>query len=224
MNQKEIIEVLWLTKDRLSNALNDHPLGATTLTSGLEASSVAIDHIRDNVGVQLTDALDDAMENRHELSVGDLFQRVSGIRSMVEIQIEVLSLHPKRTDNEALLPTFSINEDEKEKIAHLCSEMREIVHKSSEFDDPHKVRLLNRIAAIENEALKAKGLFDVVRGGMNDLGETLGTFGTNIKPLTDRMQEVVGIARRGASEYEKLPKPDEVKKLPSPEAAAKEKH
>ena len=124
---------------------------------------------------------------------------------------------PDKQEVEALVPTFSVDEQDAERIFELCSEMRKIVLASTDFDQPHKVGLLNRIAAIESQTQKPKGLFDVVRGGINDLGETLGKFGKEIKPLTDRMNEVVSIARKGSEQYKQLPEPVEIKQLPSPE-------
>jgi hypothetical protein len=116
-----------------------------------------------------------------------------------------------------LIPSFSISANEKKKIFQLCAAMRKIVLASHIFDHPHRRRLLNRIAAIEAETEKPRGMFDVVRAGISDLGETLGKFGTDIKPLTDRMTEVVQIARKGSKQYDQLPEPEEVKKLPPPE-------
>jgi hypothetical protein len=121
------------------------------------------------------------------------------------------------TKSDNLLPFFTLDEDEKSRVLELCEKMRKIILSTNAFDEPHKVRLLNRLAAIEREVLKDKGLFDVVRGGMDDLGETLGKFGTNIKPLTDRMKEIVQITRRKSPAYDQIPAPEEVLGLPSPE-------
>ena len=59
-------------------------------------------------------------------------------------------------------------------------------------------------------------MLDVICGGVSDIGETLGKFGVDIKPLTDRMTEVMQITRAGSKEYEQLPAPEEVKQLPKP--------
>jgi hypothetical protein len=116
-----------------------------------------------------------------------------------------------------LVPTFTLEKKDIGRISELCSAMRKIVFATPDFDAPHKTRLLNRIAAIEAEVHKPKGLFDIVRGGINDLGETLGKFGKDIKPLTERMEEVVKITRRATKEYDQLPPPDEIQQLPKPE-------
>uniref|UniRef100_UPI003B51914E hypothetical protein n=1 Tax=Roseovarius indicus TaxID=540747 RepID=UPI003B51914E len=124
--------------------------------------------------------------------------------------------------SDALIPSFSLPEKDKDRIAELCEKMRRIIFSTTDFDEPHRLRLLNRIAAIEAEIHKPKGMFDVVRGGIDDLGETLGKFGKDIKPLTDRMQEVVSIARKNTKEYDQLPEPEEIKRLPSPESGGNE--
>ena len=88
-------------------------------------------------------------------------------------------------NTDALIPTFVLNENDRLRISDLCEKMRKIIFSTQEFDESHRVRLLNRLAASEAEIHKPKGKFDVVRGGINDLGETLGKFGKDIKPLTD---------------------------------------
>ena len=131
---------------------------------------------------------------------------------------EEFRLEPEvQSDSEnTLIPMFSLEKKDISRVVELCSQMRKIVFVTADFDSPHRLRLLNRIAAIEAEVLKPQGIFDVIRGGIDDVGETLGKFGVSIKPLTDRMAEVVGIARRKTKEYDQLPSPDEVKKLPPP--------
>ena len=126
------------------------------------------------------------------------------------------------SSTEELLPVFELEQHDKERIFKLCTDMRKIVFASSVFDEPHKKRLLNRIAAIEKQVHSPKGLFDVILGGVSDVGETLNKFGTDIKPLTDRMTEVAQIARKGTKEYDQIPAPEEVKKLPAPDIEERE--
>ena len=136
--------------------------------------------------------------------------------------LEVAKSFPKTKSYSSgeLLPTFELSEPDKDRVIKLCSGMRKIVFASDDFDEPHKKRLLNRIAAIEQQVQSKKGLYDVVLGGVSDLGETLGKFGKDIKPLSDRMAEILQITRNATKEYDQLPAPDEVKKLPAPDSEA----
>jgi len=141
----------------------------------------------------------------------------------------VLDLHekyppPKKSivEGSELLPTFKLQKKDKDRVLGLCAQMRKIVLSTEAFDQPHKRRLLNRIAGIENQVEQPKGLLDVVLAGVSDVGETLGKFGQDIKPLTDRMQEVSKIARANSEEYKQIPSPDEIKQLPAPDASGDE--
>ena len=143
-------------------------------------------------------------------------------RELVVRAIALLELHlelgseQQVSSNDALLPTFSLPQDDKSRVLELCGQMRQIIIKTDFLDDPHRRRLLDRVAGIEHQVHQPKGIFDIVRGGIDDVGETLGTFGKNVKPLTDRMKEVAQIARRNTQEYDQLPAPEEIKQLPAP--------
>lgn len=130
--------------------------------------------------------------------------------------LNVFASLPKRTiqtPTEHLLPTFTLETKDKTHVLKLCAKMRMIVLATEVFDQPHKRRLLNRIAGIEYQVEQPKGLLDVVRGGVSDVGETLGKFGTDIKPLTDRMKEVMQITRKNSKEYDQIPAPEEIKQI-----------
>lgn len=148
----------------------------------------------------------------------NLFQRLARILEVIDsLPTELKHVQERGSPTSTtLVPMFELKKPDKERIFELCTAMRKIVFVTVDFDQPHQLRLLNRIAAIEAETQKDKGIFDVVRGGLNDLGETLGKFGKDIKPLTDRMAEVVSIARKGTKEYDQLPPPEDVKRLPAP--------
>lgn len=132
---------------------------------------------------------------------------------------ELASKFPfKGTEKNSLTPTFSAKGKDRKRMLDLCMQIRKIVLSSEAFDHPHRVRLSNRVAAVEAEIHREKGLFDVVLGMVSDVGETLGKFGRDVKPLTDRVDEVAKIARANSEEYKQLPAPDEVTKgLPAPE-------
>ncbi|NTT85186.1 hypothetical protein [Tabrizicola fusiformis] len=121
------------------------------------------------------------------------------------------------TIEDELDPTFSLAPSETALVFRLCAEIRAAISSSKLFDVPHKRRLLNRVASIEREIHLPKGRLDVILGGMSDFGETLGKFGKDVKPLVDRMTEIMGIAREKSEDYDQLPRPDEVKRLPPPD-------
>ena len=117
---------------------------------------------------------------------------------------------------------FEIDDDDKGKILALCQKMRKIIWATDVFDDPHRIRLLKRISAIETQVHEPKGMYDVILAGVVDFGDAAGKFGEKVKPLTDRMREIGLVARKGAREYDKIPAPEEVKRLPAPEDGSTE--
>lgn len=159
----------------------------------------------------------------HKLLSDGHTNRSSSQRSLGQRLNRILSIEEKfplsvsEFDATDVTPTFTLADAEKERIFLLCTQMRKIVFASEVFDAPHKKRLLDRIAAIEKQVYQEKGLLDVVLGGVSDVGETVNKFGNDIKPLTDRMAEVMKIARSGSKEYEQLPEPEEIAALPKPE-------
>lgn len=146
--------------------------------------------------------------------------KIEYVQRLVEINKITVEFPKKDLDgtlSDELIPSFQLPISDKSRVLALCQEMRKIIFSADHFDEPHKRRLLNRIAAIEQQVHQKRGYFDIVRGGINDLGETLNKFGKDIEPLTKRMQEVVQIARKATKEYDQLPPPEEVKKLPPPD-------
>lgn len=116
-----------------------------------------------------------------------------------------------------LEPTFSLGKKDKERVIELCSKIRKIIFATTEFDQPHKRLLLDRIAAIEYQVEQPKGKLDVLRAGVSEVGETLGKFGTDIDPLTKRVKEIFQIGRSNSDEYAQIPAPEDIKQLPKPD-------
>ncbi len=189
----------------------------------LEASRIPLEELDEQISSNILKTIENLLDPETSASAEYLAAGIDRLRKMLEVQIEMLSLTDDTAyyspDSAKLFPTYELDADEKERIFSLCSQMRKIVLSANGFDEPHRLRLLNRIAAIEAETHKPKGMLDVVLGGVTDVGETLGKFGKDIKPLTDRMKEVAGIARKGTKEYDQIPAPEEVKQLPAPEAS-----
>ncbi len=183
----------------------------------LEGISVFADAAKEHLPDSFFDVLSEfrtRMSNADETDPSEPY-----FRRLQAIVLATITVNSYTSDTAFLTtyPTFNLDQSEKDRIALLASQMRKIVHASELFDNSHKVRILNRISSIENEVLKPKGLFDVILGGTSDIGETLGKFGVDIKPLTDRMKEIKQITRSKTKEYDELPAPDEIKKLPAPD-------
>ena len=114
---------------------------------------------------------------------------------------------------DAVLPLFTLGESDRTRVLKLCADMRKIVLSTDAFDHPHKIRIANRIAAIEVQVHKEKGILDVILGGVVDVGETLKRFGKDIKPLTDRISEIRRITQENTPEYDQIPPPEEIKQI-----------
>lgn len=171
---------------------------------------ILIDSIEGNLPerfISLAHSIDGAFEHWENFDLQVVLSRLLRI-------LEVSKSLPKATTAaENDLAYFQITQAEKDAITMLASDMRKIISTSTQFDRPHKVRLLKRISAIEEEVQKEKGMFDVILGGINDIGETAGKFGDDVKPLVERMAEIEQITRGKSPDYAQLEKPAELLKL-----------
>lgn len=133
--------------------------------------------------------------------------------------IEAIAFLARSPDEQSdkLLVEFDLAPDDKARLLLLCEQMRKIIWSAEIFDDAHRVRLLNRVSAIETQVHKSKGNLDVILAGIVDFGDAAGKFGERVKPLTDRMREIGLVARKSSKDYDKIPAPDEVRRLPKPE-------
>lgn len=134
-----------------------------------------------------------------------------------------IKLQPKVITTDELEPTFEISNKDKEHVLKLCEKMRKIILATHIFDEPHKVLLLNRVAGIEYQIHQPKGKLDIIRGAVSDVGETLLKFGKDLKPLTDRMNDVLRITRKGSKQYDQIPAPEDIKKITDQSKESEEK-
>ncbi len=145
------------------------------------------------------------------------------LKNRLKASLEVGKQYPTEKNNEhdqntfELIPRFHLGEKDKARVYELCTDMRKIIFASEVFDEPHKVRLLNRIAAIEKEVHRELGKLDTVLAGVVDIGDALGKFGRKVEPLTKRMKEVADITRGGSKQYEQIPASEEPLGLPAPD-------
>jgi hypothetical protein len=192
-----------------------HGMGSHFSRADLDAIMMLIEVSRAEIPKRFIDLAID-LDNNFEIKVGD--SRSVFIDRSLRI-FEVFEKFPTISsdlEESEITPTFVISTEDKKRVLELSAEMRKIISFSEVFDAAHKRRLLDRISAIEKQVHQKRGTFDTILGGVSDIGETFGKFGKDIKPLTDRMAEVLSITRKGTKLYDQLPAPDEVKRLPAP--------
>ena len=173
----------------------------------------------------LLDIYDTAANRNDNKAAVAYAERMVGLLEGIDRSVDYPAPPPPlriETDIEIQPPLFILDGDERKMVLRLASEMRKSVVSSDFFDRAHKVRLIKRISAIEAEVHKPKGMFDVILGGISDVGEAFGKFGTDVKPLVERMEEIRKITRSKSAEYDQLPAPDEIKRLPAPNSGDEE--
>ena len=171
----------------------------------LSAINANLNHVIKNIEELITN-----IEFLNTSNFEDDFKRI-----YLELNRSRFEQHIKK--ERSISEIFFLDLDDRARVMGLITEMRHIVHQSATFDDAHRRRILKRLAKIEDEVLKAQGNFDTILAGIAEIGETLGQFGKDVKPLTDRMQEIRKITQRSTKNADQLPAPEEPRKLPPPE-------
>lgn len=199
--------------DRAVNAADDVSGAGPLSQADFDELEILADALRSELPKKFLQIVGEGYQyySSDQKNVGQRLKRIAELDELLPVgRVEY-------DDDSMLIPTFSLPEADKTRVLELSTDIRKIVLASSLFDEPHKRRLLNRVAAIEQEIHQPKGKMDVVLGGVVDVGEALGKFGEKIKPLTDRMSEIRRIVGRNSDDYSQLPAPEEVKQLPAPD-------
>lgn len=92
-----------------------------------------------------------------------------------------------------------------DRIQSLINELRDEITKSTLFEEKHKKRLLARLEKLQSELHKKMGNVDMLWGFIGDAGVVLGKFGKDVKPLVDRIREILIITWRTQAAAEQLP-------------------
>lgn len=157
-------------------------------------------------------------QKRDSLDGQGTISLLKSLQALLETEILVDGINLRQGGDPELIPFFSAEAPDRLTMIDKCSELRDIITKSLVLTPPFRNRLLKRVAAIEIEINKEEGTFDTILAGMVEAGEALGKFGEAVKPITDRFTELMSFGRRSAKEFDALPPPDEIKRLPPPEA------
>ncbi len=108
----------------------------------------------------------------------------------------------------SLLPgTFAYEflESDYNRIQELVGELRTLTTESIQIDPQHKRRMLKRIEKLQQELNKKMSNLDLFWGFLGEAGVALGKFGEDVKPLTDRICEILSIAARTEARANGLP-------------------
>jgi hypothetical protein len=101
--------------------------------------------------------------------------------------------------------SYEFLESDYKRIQELISELRTLTTESEQIDGQHKRRLLKRIEKLQLELSMKMSNMDIFWGLFGEAGVALGKFGTDVKPLTDRICEVLKIAARTEARANGLP-------------------
>ena len=208
--------------DRLYETVEDHAANPEHFQpADLDEILLIANSIRDLVAPKfnaVAEGYDKAFDHNH----GAKQRMLNRLVRILRVSGNLPDTLPEENPTPELVPEFSLPKREKERVLKLSEDMRKIVFSSTVFDEPHKRRLLNRIAAIEHEVHQPNGKLDVVLAGVVDVGDALGKFGQKVEPLTKRMKEIADLTRGRSKQYEQIPAPEEVKSLPAPDESSEE--
>lgn len=101
--------------------------------------------------------------------------------------------------------SYEFSDDDVERIQQLINELRDLIVASEHFEDKHRNRILKRLEALQRELNKKMSNVDRFWGLVGDAGVAANKFGTDAKPLVDRIREIAEIAWRVQARAEGLP-------------------
>jgi uncharacterized protein YoxC len=101
--------------------------------------------------------------------------------------------------------SYEFLESDYKRLQALIDELRTLTTESSQIDPQHKGRLLKRVEKLQQELNKKMSNLDLFWGFLGEAGVALGKFGEDVKPLTDRICEILQIAARTEARANGLP-------------------
>jgi hypothetical protein len=100
---------------------------------------------------------------------------------------------------------YEFLESDYKRLQELINEIRTLASESKQLDQDHRRRLLSRIERLQMELNKRMSSVDVFWGMLGEAGVALGKFGEDVKPLTDRICEILRIVCRTEARASGLP-------------------
>ena len=103
-----------------------------------------------------------------------------------------------------------------ENIQNLVNELRDHISNSTDLSDDHKRRLLKKLELLQAELHKRMSSLDRFWSLIPERAMILGQAGEDIKPLIDRIEQLVKIAGRVEARRAELPSDSDLRLLPEP--------
>jgi hypothetical protein len=99
---------------------------------------------------------------------------------------------------------YEFSEGDLKKVQTSINDLRGLINDSKIIEDNHKHRLLKRLERLQSELHKKMSDLDRFWGFVGDAGVVMGKFGNDVKPLTDRIREMMGIVWNTQARAEEL--------------------
>lgn len=100
---------------------------------------------------------------------------------------------------------YEFSDGDVKRIQTLLNELRELVSEADDIHSEHKQRLLQRLEQLQRELHKRTSDLSRYYGLFGEAGVALGKFGTNAKPIVDRIKEILQITWNAQARAEELP-------------------
>jgi hypothetical protein len=100
---------------------------------------------------------------------------------------------------------YEFTQGDLDRIQVLINELRTLISESEVFEADHQRRLLVRLEKLQAEMHKKVSDVDRFWGLFGEAGIALGKFGNDVKPIIDRVREIVDIVWRTQARAEELP-------------------
>ncbi|MFO7598053.1 MAG: hypothetical protein R6W92_17130 [Desulfocurvibacter africanus] len=122
-----------------------------------------------------------------------------------KLQVTTQDLQQKYAVRFNKIFVYRFSDNDFSRLQTLVNEIRDLISSSVVIIDDHKKRLLKRLENLQSELHKSESNLDKFWGLMGDAGVMLGKFGSDIKPIVDRIREVLEIVCRTQAQSEQLP-------------------
>ena len=137
----------------------------------------------------------------------NLLEYLVAVSKLLQAQSILLKIESyKNRYSTALKNSFAyeFSQGDLDRVQVLISEIRVQITESEFLDEDHKLRLLKRLEKLQLELHKRVSDLDRFWGLVGDAGVVLGKFGSDAKPIVDRIKEIASITWKTQARAEEL--------------------